>query len=251
LSLPQTHDGTVASAPDLVGTACEGVTFDGAAFPNVISGEDRYSRVKCSLYGVQYVSIVGPDGSTDTLQDVLTKLDEMMVVYGEPDAGTSISVGYWASSHGSSSSVDLGDRVTPPANREGIPFVVSGHPNMRSVEAQVQDADGAQTDQLLATCGSGCKMVVTRASMKCDGSNTGPVNAVIGLGTANVPARAHTGVNGIVAAFDGIPAGGGSVEGNGGGMLVVGGDGEDIRYTMEDPAGGACSIAVSYYTTAS
>jgi hypothetical protein len=252
LSVPQTHDGTTASAPDLVGTAYEGKDFTGSAFANVISDADRYTRPAASYYGVQYVKVVGEDGSTDTLEDVMLKLDALLVAHDAADAGTSLKVGAVAIAHGTTpTAVAAADRTNLYANREGVPFVISGVPNTITLDVQVQDADGAQTNLEIVTCGAGCKVVVTRASMKCDGSNSAPVNAVIGFAESTLPSRAHTGATGIVAAFDGIPAGGGSVEGNGGGILGVGADGDDLLYTMEDPAGGNCGLSISYYTTAS
>jgi hypothetical protein len=46
----------------------------------------------------------------------------------------------------------------------------------------------------------------------------------------------------------GIPAGGGVVIGNGAGIVGVGGDGEELRVTCEDPAGGNLDITVGYFT---
>lgn len=129
-----------------------------------------------------------------------------------------------------------------------VPFFIGGNPLSQTLEAQVEDADGAQTNAALVTVSSGTRIVVTRASMKCDASTTGPTNAVLGFGASTIPSRTHTGTAAIVAAFDGIPPGGGIAEGNGGGILGIGGDGEDLRLTMEDPAGGACSVSITFYT---
>ena len=185
----------------------------------------------------------------DAVNDALVDLDASLVAHDAVDAGSTLAMGLRAIAHGTNpTAVAAADRTVWYANRAGVPFVIGGHPNVITLEAQVEDADGAQTDAALVTVSAGAKIVVTRASMKCDGGTTGPTNAVLGFGATTIPARAHTGVSGIVAAFDGIPAGGGSVEGAGSGILGVGADDDDLRLTMEDPVGGACSVTVSYYT---
>lgn len=169
------------------------------------------------------------------------------------DADTSacnpVQVGFQAIAHGTNpTAVAATDMTRGYANRAGVPFVIAGHPNIVTLEAQVQDADGAQTDQAIVTVSAGTKVVVTQVGAQCDGSTTNPTNVAIGFGTANVPAGAHTGTAGVLLRMDGIPAGGGKVRGNGSGIIGVGADGEDVRYTIEDPAGGNCSIEVSYFT---
>jgi len=51
--------------------------------------------------------------------------------------------------------------------------------------------------------------------------------------------------------FDGIPAGSGFTIGDGHGILGIGTDDEDLRFTMEDPAGVSCSVSATYYTVES
>jgi len=179
----------------------------------------------------------------------LQLLDNAVADHSATDVAGTFGIGFRAVAHGANpTAVDAGERTVGYASRAGVPFVIGGHPNVITLEAQVEDGDGAQTNAAIVTVGSGSKIVVTRSAMKCDDGNSGPVNAVIGFGASTLPARAHTGVAGIIDTYDGIPAGGGSVTGGGSGILGVGADGEDLRITMEDPAGGACSIIVSYYT---
>jgi len=174
------------------------------------------------------------------------------VAHDGVDSGNPVKVGGKAIAHGTNpTAVAAADRTDWYFNRAGVPFVIGGHPNVQTIEAQVQDADGAQTDAAIVTVGAGTKIVVTRVTMSCDAGNTGPINAVVGFGTATMPSRAHTGVAGILHGFDGIPAGGGATFGDGSGILGVGADNEDLRMTMEDPAGGACSVSASYYTVPS
>lgn len=238
-------DMTIGTA---FGTAGPGVVgsykdFDGSALPITLNVGTEEEAVPWALsqYGVAYNMLVNEDGSLAAL-----------LGHDAVDTGLLFGVGYRAIAHGTNpTAVAAGDRTVGYASRAGVPFVIGGHPNVQTLEAQVEDADGPQTNAALVTVNAGTKIVVTRAAMKCDAANSGAINGLLGFGAASIPARAHTGVAGIVAAFDGIPAGGGSVEGGGSGILGVGADGEDLRLTMEDPAGGACSVAVSYYTVES
>lgn len=113
------------------------------------------------------------------------------------------------------------------------------------------DADGAQTDAALDTVAAGMKIVVTRASSACDADNTTDVGLRVGLATATLSARATSGVGQIVLSHPGIAAGSGQGEGAGVGEIVEGASDEDLRITMDDPAGGSCSVMISYYKTAS
>lgn len=127
-------------------------------------------------------------------------------------------------------------------------FAITGHPAAVTTECQIEDADGAKTDQACVSVSSGSRIFLTRLSVHCDGSTTNPTNLAVGFGASTLPARAHTGSVGTVLGFDGVPAGGGTTIGNGGGLIGIGADGEDLRYTNEDPAGGACSVEATYYT---
>lgn len=163
--------------------------------------------------------------------------------------GNPLTMGLTAVAFGTNpTGVTAGDVSRLYGNRAGVVFTLGGHPNAFSIEAQVQDADGPQTDVALVTCGAGCKVIVTFAKATCDPDNTGDIGIRVGLGTANVPAGSHTGTAGVVLANDGILPGGGEVSGNGGGIIGVGADGEDLRYTSEDPAGGSCNVIVKGFT---
>lgn len=171
------------------------------------------------------------------------------VAHDGVDSGAPVKVGAKAVAFGSNpTGVAAADRTDLYANRAGIPFVLGGHPNSITTSAQIQDADNAQTDQAIVSVAGGSKIVVTRLTASCDGSTTNPTNIKVGFATATLAASAHTGVASILHEFDGVPAGGGFTIGNGGGVLGVGADGEDLRYTIEDPVGGNCSITVSYFT---
>ena len=207
------------------------------------------------LFGLALPSATGPVRvDANTPLPVITTTFSSITVLGpaahdSPVTGAPLTMGLTAIAHGTNpGAVTAGDSTRWYSNRGGVPFVIGGHPNVFSIEAQVQDADGAQTDVALVTCGTGCKVVVTFAKATCDPDNTGDIGIRVGFGTASVPAGAHTGTNGVVLANDGIAPGGGEVSGTGGGIIGTGADGEDLRYTSEDPAGGSCNVIVKGYT---
>jgi hypothetical protein len=185
----------------------------------------------------------------DSLKTLVTAAGN--VAHDGVDAGNPIKIGGKAISLGSNpTEVGANDRTDFYANRAGVPFVLGGHPNTITRTCRAADADGAQTNVACVAVSAGTKIVVTAVMANCDGSNSGPINIKVGFGTATLPADATTGASGILATFDGVPAGLGFSRGNGGGILGIGGDDEDVRYTMEDPVGGACSVSVSYFTIA-
>jgi len=156
-----------------------------------------------------------------------------------------------AKAHGSNpTAVAAGAKAVPQANRAGIPFTIGGHPNAITVTAKIADADGAQTNASLLTVGAGNVIVVTAMSAICDASNSGNVGVRIGFAAATLPAASATGAAAMLLEGK-FAASGGNQKGNGAGILGVGADGEDIRITCDDPAGGALYVTFTYYTVES
>jgi hypothetical protein len=168
------------------------------------------------------------------------------VAHDSADAGEPVKIGYKAIAHGTNpTAVTANDRTNAYANRAGVPFVIGGHPNPLLVQLNITDANGAQTDTAIITVSTGAKIVVTHVAVTADHANTGDVGVRIGFGTANTPANDAAKV---LLSHPGIAPGSGVVIGNGGGILGVGADDEDLRITCEDPANGALDIVVGYYT---
>lgn len=170
------------------------------------------------------------------------------IAHDAADAGAPVKTGAVAIAHGTNpTAVAAADRTNLYANRAGIPFFIGGHPNVITRGHLVADSDGAQTDAALLTVGAGTKIVVTRITIVCDNANTGDCRVAIGFGTANVPTNSLSGVAGLLVdgSFDG---GAGVTIGDGSGILGIGADGEDLRLTCSDPAGGNIRITYSYYT---
>jgi hypothetical protein len=125
-------------------------------------------------------------------------------------------------------------------NRHRIPFVMGGHPNVVTIETATT---GSATDAAIVTVSSGTKIVVTQVQIVTDNANTAFPSIRVGFGATNTPTT-----TGVVATHPGLPAGGGISRGDGSGIIGIGADGEDLRYTCGAPTGGSIRILVSYYT---
>jgi len=181
--------------------------------------------------------------ATDTKGNVLVTGN---VAHDAADAGNPNLIGYRAIAHGTNpTAVAAADRTVGYANRHGIPFFISGHPNTLTASINVTDADGAQTDTAIITVSSGSVIVVTWLKIIADGDNSGTPAYRIGFGASNTPAADAAG---LLAHHTGIKAGGGEITGNGGGILGVGTDGQDLRLTCEDPVAGGLTVIVGYFT---
>jgi hypothetical protein len=170
------------------------------------------------------------------------------VAHDSADSGNPVKGGGKAIAHGTNpTAVAAADRTDWYFNRAGVPFVIAGHPNVITKSATIDDADGAQTDASLLTVAGGSKIVITSISATCSSSNSGSVAVRIGFGAASVPAASEAGTAAVLLEGK-FAAGGGHQRGNGSGILGVGADGEDLRITCDDPAGGSLFVTFSYYT---
>ncbi len=162
------------------------------------------------------------------------------------DSGNPIKIGFKAVDLGATpTAVASLDRTDALSMRNGIQFVLGGHPNTLSQSLQITDADGAQTDTAIITVSAGTAIVVTKVSVTADNANTVDVSCRIGFGTANTPA---VDAAGIILFHPGIAAGSGVIEGNGAGIIGIGASNEDLRVTCEDPVTGSINIIVTYFT---
>lgn len=171
------------------------------------------------------------------------------VAHDAADSGNPNKIGGKAIAHGTNpTAVAASDRTDWYFNRAGIPFVIGGHPNVVCKGHLITDADGAQTDAaLIGSISAGTKIVMTRLTVICDNANTGDCAITIGFGATNTPVPNLAGVTGVLVngSFDG---GAGVTLGDGSGIIGVGGDGEELRITCSDPAGGNIRVSYSYYT---
>jgi hypothetical protein len=170
------------------------------------------------------------------------------IAHDTADSGNPVKIGLKGISHGTNpTGVTANDRTNWYSNVAGIPFVMAGHPNIITKSATIDDADGAQTDASLLTIAGGSKIVITSIGAVCSSSNSGSVAVRIGFGAANVPAASEAGTAAVLLEGK-FSAGGGWQRGNGSGILGIGADGEDLRITCDDPAGGSLFVTFSYYT---
>lgn len=199
--------------------------------------------------------------TTDALQVHVVGDDTgTAAVVEDGDIPASATIGQVASvdyrqavAHGTGpTAVTAGNRVGALANREGLPFTMGGHPNIQRKTFTIAAADGTRTDQsLVGTISAGTKVVVTEFSAKVSPANSANVTLRVGCGSANTPAASLTGATLLTDATYASGAMNGEHFGDGGGMVLVCGDGEEVRYTSSAATGGHLYITLSYYTTAS
>jgi hypothetical protein len=159
------------------------------------------------------------------------------------------AVGGYAVAHGSNpDAADAGDAGILLMNRHRVQFVIGGHPNTQVVTARRAAADTGVTDGAVISVSAGTKIVVTRLTVTASNANTVNVAVKVGFGTATLTADSTTGAANVIADHEGVPPGGGFTIGDGSGIIAVGADDADLRWTCDTPTGGHIIISVSYFT---
>jgi hypothetical protein len=170
------------------------------------------------------------------------------VAHDAADSGNPLKVGGVAvSGSASPTSVAAGDRTRFIANQHGIPYVVGGHPNL--ITREYDFGTSAQTDVNLAAAAVAAdeRVYITRLEVMCDTANTVNVAARVGFGASNVPTASSTGVSGMIASHPGIMPGSGIICGGAGGVIAVGGAGEEPRITTSAATSGNTHVIISYF----
>lgn len=160
------------------------------------------------------------------------------------DTGGPQKIGMKAIDHGVVTAVDANDRTDWYANRDGVPWVIGGHPN---IVTETINTTALRTDQEIVAAAAGQRLVVTRLSITTDASVTVDTRVVVGFAAATLGTPVFGGVTGILHEHPGVPGGGGITIGDGSGIIGIGAAGEDLRYTNSVPTGGSLTISVSYY----
>jgi hypothetical protein len=165
------------------------------------------------------------------------------VAHGDANSGNPLQMGAVAIAYGTNpTAVDAGDRTKLYANRAGVLTVIGGHPNIVTLEYDASAT--AKTNDPIVTVAGGLKIVVTQIQVINDALSPNVVDFRIGFATATTPTT-----TGVVAMHPGMIPGAFYTRGDGGGILGVGADGEDLRITSADPGtGGEIRVLVSYYT---
>lgn len=195
-------------------------------------------------------ALVAIETATEATQAAVEAANAQDVAHDAADTGNPVKIGYKAIALGANpTGVTANDRTNSYATRAGQLFTIGGHPNVITVECHVADADGAQTGTACVTVSAGTKIVVTQVQATCSAANSGNVNVRVALDTdSTLAAEATTGAAGILLRHAGISAGSGVGRGDGSGIIAIGADDADLRYTMADPVGGSCAIVASYFT---
>lgn len=166
------------------------------------------------------------------------------------DAGNPLKVGAKAIAHGTNpSAVAAANRTDLYANRHGILWTIAGHPNLQTAE---YFTDAARTnDNLLPLIAPGTRYIIVGMTVIASAANSVNTSVRIGFGAAGVPAQGASGadaVTGVILSHPNIPAGSGFSKGHAGGIIGIGGDGEEPYITCSAPTGGSLIVQIDYYT---
>jgi hypothetical protein len=194
---------------------------------------------------------LGGDGVSDPVSGQVPV--EGDVAHDAADSGNPVKMGLKAIAHGTNpTAVDAADRTQWYGNRAGVPFVIGGHPNVKSA---TYITTGAQTDDnVLPAIGSGTIYVITRLTITLDEAVTVGTAVRLGFGATTIPALGASGadaVDDIILYHPGMVPGTGMAVGDGNGIIAVGDDGEELRITCGAPTSGTLVVSVSYYTVES
>ena len=156
-----------------------------------------------------------------------------------------------AVAHGSNpTAVPANDVADLLANVDGIPFVIGGHPFIKTLEYNTTNVNGETDDSMSGSIAPAFKIILTGLDVMCDNANTKDCGVRIGFGSSTLTAEGGSGdvgVLNIVLSHPGIAAGSGVVKGTGAGIIGRGGAGEELRITCEDP-GGKLRVVMTLYT---
>jgi hypothetical protein len=160
--------------------------------------------------------------------------------------------GALAVAHGATpDTADALDAGAVLANRHRIPFILGGHPNLQSSE---YFTSGAITDDnILPAISAGTIYVITGITVSCSAANATTPSVRIGFGTSTLTAQGATNADAvakIVLSHPGIQPGSGIIKGYGGGIVGIGGDGEELRITCTTPTT-SLIVQVDWFTIAS
>jgi hypothetical protein len=178
-------------------------------------------------------------GDVDVLTLPAMRADDAAFTIGTSET---VAAGLLAVAHGSQpDEADALDQVIGITNRARVQYVIGGHPNVVTVKHTTITT--AVTDAAIITISTGSKIVVTAITATLDNASTVFPTLLVGFGAANTPTT-----TGVILAHGGVPAGGGVNRGDGGGIIGIGADNEDLRVTTTGNAtGNGLQIVVTYY----
>lgn len=168
-----------------------------------------------------------------------------LLAHGVADTQRPVKVGHKAIAFGANpAEVDASDVSDWYTSRQGIPWILGGHPNIITL---VEEFTIAETNALLFTVAAGNKIIVTRLDVNLDAETSEKVSWRVGFSTSAAPPA--TGV-GALAKHGGMVPGEPYHCGNGGGILGIGAADEDLRLVCDRPTNGKLTVGLSLFTIA-
>jgi len=209
-----------------------------------LAGNQHVQLVKL-LDGTADSAAVIPGDAANGLDVDVTRVQGTVAAGGDvahdaADSGNPVKLGLKAIAHKTSpTAVAADDRTTWYGNRHGVPFIIGGHPNIKSLRANYT---AVQANVAIITEAAGMACVVTQIQVTASNNNTVSPSVLIGFGTATTPTGDQ-----VVLAHPGVPPGGGCSRGDGSGIIAIGASDEDLRITCSVPTGGSIDVLVTYY----
>jgi hypothetical protein len=151
---------------------------------------------------------------------------------GNPDLAGAEAIAFGANP----TAVAAADRTKLYANRAGVPFVLSGHPN---IITRRDNYTSAQTDTKLITVSTGTKIVVVSCTIASDTATSTKPAVRAGFAASTTPTGA-----GVYISHPGLSAGSGIREAG----AVAGADGDDFIFTCAAPTSGSLDVVTKYFT---
>lgn len=230
------HDAAAAAYyPQLIGG------FASAAAPSSVSADGDAVQAWFLRNGAQTVVLTA--GGALMPGDATTgQFVGGAIAHGASDTGNPLKVGMVATAHGANPTpVASGQRTNVYASIDGIPFVLGGHPNIKTVRLQFT---AAQTNTAVIAGSGGVRIVVTGFTVTLDNASTVFPTFLLGFAASTTPTTTQ-----VIGAHGGIPAGGGFSRGDGSGILGISAAGDALLLTTTGAAtGNGVNVIITYYT---
>jgi hypothetical protein len=143
--------------------------------------------------------------------------------------------------------VITGDITHLKSTIDGVLWTIGGSPLQVTETVTVAAADGAQTDTSIIAVSAGQIAVVTRLAISTSAANSVNVDVKVGFSTTTLATPGTAGATDILHEVKGMGADRDIVIGDGSGVLGMGTDDEEIRYSCDAPTSGHITISLSYY----
>lgn len=198
--------------------------------------------------------VVSQNGIFGVTASAVTANVQGNVAHDAVDSGNPVKVGYKTLNHGADPATAAAlDRTDAYANRAGIPWMLGGHPNIQTFEFEIS---AANTNVTVLTSANNQRIVITEIGVYVGGSTQPNTSIRVGFSTGasgtalaatSTAASALSANQGILIGVSAVPAAGGYVRGNGGGIIAIGGIAQQVSITNTVPTGGRAKVMGSYF----